>query len=314
MTITFRAVVVDRVKIAQDIVHLRFARVDGHPFPTPMPGAHIDVHLDGGTVRQYSLCGTVDDGEFQIAVLRKLNGRGGSRQVHEQLQKGTELTIGLWRNNFRLVEAGRYLFIAGGIGITPLLSMIDAANAADVPWTLHYAGRSFDSMAFAKELAARYGNRVHCYPGDEQYRMDISALLRQPEPDTLIYCCGPDSMLSQVSEHAAHWPATAVRTEYFVNAALSRSPDEQPIEVVLAASGKTVEVPGGISILDAALDAGVDWPWSCKEGMCGTCEATVIDGEPMHLDTLLTEQEREAGDIMMICVSRAKSSRLVLDV
>ncbi|MER6340665.1 PDR/VanB family oxidoreductase [Streptomyces tendae] len=282
--------------------------------PAWEPGAHVDVVLGPGLERQYSLCGDPADGaEWRIAVLRERDGRGGSAYVHGELRAGDEVRVRGPRNNFRLEPAPRYRFVAGGIGITPLLPMLAAAEEAGAEWTLLYGGRSRARMAFTQELA-RYGDRVTIVPEDESGLLDLASVLDDLSPDTLVYCCGPGPLMDAVE---ARCPAGSLRVERFrpkETAAGAPSEGEAEFEVVLARSGRTVVVAPGVSVLDAVRGAGVEVLWSCTEGTCGTCETEVVEGDPDHRDSVLTEEERAAGETMLICVSRCRGRRLVLDL
>ena len=306
------AVVVDRVEpLAEGVRGLTLRAADGGELPAWQPGAHVDLRLAPDLVRQYSLCGDpADRHRWQVAVLREPDGRGGSRHVHERLSPGTRLDADGPRNHFELVASPAYLFIAGGIGITPILPMIAAAEAAGARWRLLYGGRRRTSMAFLDGLAG-YGDRVSVRPQDTGGLLDLSPLDR-PQPGTLVYCCGPEPLLAAVEARCAGWPAGALRVERFTAPALSGP--EHDFDVLLAGSGRTVRVLAGVSILKAVEEAGVPVLSSCQEGTCGTCETGVLDGEPDHRDAVLTDAERAVGDVMMICVSRCRGERLTLDL
>jgi ferredoxin-NADP reductase len=306
---THALVLTRKETVAEGVVLLTLSPADGAPVPSWTPGAHIDVATAPGLVRQYSLCGDpADRSALQVAVLREPGGRGGSRAVHDDLAVGDTVPVDGPRNRFPLVPAGRYLFIAGGIGVTPILPMVAEAEARDAKWRLVYGGRTRASMAFHAELSRRYGSRVTVCPQDETGPLDLGALLGVPEPETRVYCCGPEALLAAVEERCAAWPPGALHVERF--AAAGTGP-RASFEVELALSGRTLVVPPDRSILQTVEEAGIPVLSSCREGTCGTCETGVLDGEPDHRDTLLTEDERAA---MMICVSRARSARLVLEL
>lgn len=306
---------------AELVVHRRESAADGvlaltlhHPLGEPLPawepGAHIDVVLGPGLERQYSLCGDPADlGAWRIAVLREPAGRGGSAHVHEQLGQGDKVRVRGPRNHFALKSAPRYRFIAGGIGITPILPMLAEAESRGAEWTLLYGGRTRNSIAFTEELG-RYGDRVTVAPQDETGLLDLASVLDDVPEGTLVYCCGPGPLLDAVE---ARCPAGVLHLERF-------TPKEQEagenteFEVELAQSGRTVTVPVDVSVLDAVRGAGVEVLFSCTEGTCGTCETDVLDGDPDHRDSVLTAEEQEAGETMMICVSRCRGKRLVLDL
>ncbi len=301
---------------AEGVISLSLRPLDGELLPAWAPGAHLDLHLPGGLVRQYSLCGDpADRSAWRVAVLREQAGRGGSAIVHDQLRPGTVLDVVGPRNNFELREAESHLFIAGGIGITPLLAMVAEVEASRRPWQLLYGGRTRAGMAFLGELA-RYGDHVLVHPQDEYGLLDLDAVLGEPTAGRHVYCCGPEPLLSAVEDRCRNWAPGSLQVERF--AAKPQAPHdptaEQAFEAVFEQSGVTVTVAPGQSILQAAEAAGLDLPNSCREGICGTCEAAVLEGRPDHRDSLLTEDERAADDTMMICVGRAFGDRIVLDV
>lgn len=288
---------------------------DGAELPAWEPGAHLDLRLPGGLSRQYSLSGDpADRTRYRLGVLRAEAGRGGSAYVHDTLRPGDRVDAAAPRNHFRLEAAPAYVFVAGGIGITPILPMLAAATAAGAGWTLLYGGRTSASMAFTRELAA-YGDRVTLWPEDRHGLLDLDGPLGTPRPDTLVYACGPEPLLAAVEDRMAGWPPGALHLERFSAPVVERDPgQEHAVEVVLAESGRTVLVPPEQSVLDVLLDAGVEVLHDCREGICGSCEVKVIEGEVDHRDHVLTEPERAAGGCMMVCVSRACGSRLVLGV
>ncbi|MFJ6153381.1 PDR/VanB family oxidoreductase [Micromonospora profundi] len=306
-------VVASRDQAAAEVVEIGLCRPGGGDLPEWAPGAHVDLELDIGLVRQYSLCGDpADRTALRIAVQREPAGRGGSRLAHERLTVGARVPVRGPRNNFPLVAARRYLFVAGGVGITPIRPMIAAADAAGADWKLVYGGRSRATMAFAAALRERYGDRVSLHPQDECGLLDLAGLLGRPNCG-LVYCCGPESLIRAVEEHCRGWPPGCLHVERFTPLGVTGG-EETAIEVELALSGRTVTVPPGTPILQAVEEAGVQVLSSCREGTCGTCETPVLAGTPEHRDSLLTEQERAAGDTMMICVSRARTPRLVLEL
>jgi ferredoxin-NADP reductase len=304
------AVVERRDDAAEDVVVLTLTG----ELPGWTPGAHVDLLLPDGSARQYSLCGDPDDhGRWRLGVLREPGGRGGSAHVHDALHPGTPVRVRGPRNHFPLAPSARYLFVAGGIGITPILPMLTAAEAAGAEWELVYGGRRRTSMAFLDELAT-YGDRVTVAPQDETGLLDLDALLGAPRADTLVYCCGPEPLLAAVEQRCAGWPAGALRVERFTAKPIGEPALGGSFQVVLARSGLTLEVPPDRSILDVVEEAGVGVLSSCSEGTCGTCETPVLDGEPDHRDSVLTDSEHAAGDCVMICVSRSCRPRLVLDL
>ena len=300
---------------AAGVMSVTLAGPGGEQLPPWEPGAHLELDL-GKWVRQYSLCGDPDDrGTYRVAVLYEPDGRGGSAYVHEELRPGGTVRVRGPRNRFPLADAERYLFLAGGIGITPLLPMIARVAAGDVPWRLVYGGRSRDTMAFLPDLA-RYADAVTVVPEDSDGRPDLDALLGTPEPGTAVYCCGPEGLLSAVERRCEAWPDGSLHVERF--AAAPRDPaldgEDTAFEVECAQSGVTVDVSAEETVMDALERSGVQVPNACREGICGSCETPVLAGVPDHRDGLLTDEEQAAGTSMMPCVSRCLSARLVLDL
>jgi len=303
-----------RREVADGIVELTLADPTGAELPSWTAGAHVDLVLDSSLTRQYSLCGSATDvSSWKVGVLRDPNSRGGSAHVHEKLVEGATVRVRGPRNHFPLVASPRYQFVAGGIGITPILAMIEAADARGAEWNLTYVGRSRTSMAF---LDALEGNdRVTVWPRDEKGRLDLATVLGTPQPDTLVYCCGPSGLMDAVEDVCSAWPDESVHLERFAAKAVEVPEDAlDSFEVECSRSGVTVMVPEGMSIFDAVEKAGVDVLGSCMEGICGTCEADVLEGTPDHRDSVLSKAERQRGDTIMTCVSRSLSKKLVLDV
>ncbi|GGZ51312.1 putative oxidoreductase [Streptomyces inusitatus] len=298
---------------ATGVVSVVFTAPDGVELPPWRPGAHIELALPTGIRRQYSLCGDPRDRyRYRIGVLRERTSRGGSEYVHAFLRPGQRVRLRGPLDNFGFEPAKAYLFIAGGIGITPILPMVGQAAAWGVPWRLAYGGRTAASMAFLDELRA-HPDRVSLHPGDRTGRIPLDTWLDRPRPGTVVYACGPESLLTAVESRAAHWGPGAVRLERFRPSAGPARPDTE-VTVVCARSNRTVTVPAGRSILGALEDEGLPVTGSCREGVCGTCETRVLEGEPDHRDDILTAEQRTAGDRMYLCVSRARSQRLVLNV
>ncbi|WP_329153239.1 PDR/VanB family oxidoreductase [Streptomyces sp. NBC_01456] len=298
--------VVDRIDpITEDTVALLLRGTSG-PLAPWEPGAHIDLALPNWLTRQYSLCGDPADREsYRVAVRHERLSRGGSEYVHRFLRRGRTLEVSLPRNHFPLVPAPAYLFLAGGIGITAVLPMLRAAAGAGVPASLVYVGRTAATMPFADELRDAYGERVRIVATREQGRPDLAALAAGPAPGTLVYCCGPASMLAAAK---AAFPAERLRAERFRPAPRTFGPDTE-FEAMCARSARTVQVTADETLLDALAHAGHPLPSGCREGVCGSCELTVLDGEPEHRDDIGAREGR-----MYACVSRALSPRLVLDL
>jgi len=300
---------------AEGVVVLELRDPSGADLPAWSPGAHVDLELPGGLTRQYSLCGDpADRTTWRIAVLREPEGRGGSELVHEKLHDGELIDVRGPRNHFELVPSPRYVFVAGGIGITPILAMITAAERTGADWELHYGGRSRRSMAFLESLEEVTGDKATLHPQDEVGLIDLGRILGDPRPDTLVYCCGPEPLLNAVEQRCSAWPNGTLHMERFAPKDVGAPVLTGAFEVELATSGLTLMVPPEKSILDVVEDSGVAVLASCQEGTCGTCETAVLDGQVDHRDSVLTPDEQAANDIMFICVSRAACPRLVLDL
>lgn len=309
-----RPVVVERVTpVADGIVRLRLASPDGKPLPRWTPGAHIDVECGSPDLsRQYSLCGDPDEaGVLEIAVLHEPEGRGGSAWVHAHVKPGDRLRIRGPRNHFRLDESlKKAIFIAGGIGITPVSAMARRAKALGMDYELHYSGRSRASMAFVDELVALHGERLHLHAASEGRRNDLQALLAQPVPGAQVYACGPLRMLEALEDACAAWPEGALRVEHFESTLATLDPSkEHAFEVELKDSGLVLTVPPDQTLLSALRAANVDVQSDCEEGLCGSCEVRVLSGKVDHRDVVLTRMEREANTKMMACCSRACSAQ-----
>ncbi|WP_394619750.1 PDR/VanB family oxidoreductase [Lentzea sp. JNUCC 0626] len=292
-----------RTTVATGVVALSLK--SGDDLPPWRPGAHVDVTLPNGLTRQYSLCGDpADRSTWRIAVLLEESSRGGSAWIHAQAFEGDALTVSAPRNLFELEPAERYVFIAGGVGITPILPMIAEAERSGIPWTLWYSGKSGKSMAFTDELE-RYGDHVRLVPGG---RVPVDEVLATPAPGTAVYCCGPESMVEAVENACRTWEPGTLHVERFTAA----TPQDGSFDVHLTQSGVDIRVEEGVSVLDALLEAGVEADYSCTQGFCGTCETRVLEGVPEHLDDYLDHSA--PTDTMMICVSRSRCARLVLDL
>ena len=311
-----QALVVERAEIADGVVALRLEPLAGGELPAWEPGAHIDLVMGEGEelVRQYSLCGDpADRTSYRVAVLREEQGTGGSRHVHDHLRVAARVRIRGPRNHFELAEAERYRFIAGGIGITPIRSMIRAVEAAGKDWELDYCGRSASAMALRDELVG-YGGRVRFWASDRSGRIDLPSVLGTPEPGTLVYTCGPERLTDEIEALCGeHWPEDSLRIERFTPLDFSDAED-RAFGIRLGADGPVLPVGSDQSALEVLEAAGVPVVSSCREGTCGTCEVPVLDGEVEHRDAILTSAEKQRNDCMMVCVSRACSRTLTLDV
>jgi len=301
---------------ARDVVRLELVDAQGGELPVFGPGAHLNVHLPNGLVRQYSLANdSRERHRYVIGVGRAAPGRGGSDCVHTALRPGMALRCGVPVNHFALVpDAARYLFIAGGIGITPVLSMVRWCEAMGKPWRLVYAARNRSRLAFYEELAP-HGDKVrwHC---DDEAGGPLSAerLVGEASADTHIYCCGPAPLMEAVRDAPGAVPASARHFEWF-SAPAQDAPAavEQGFWIELRQSQRRFHVPPDRSILEVLEDNGISTPFSCREGLCGTCETAVCEGEPEHRDYVYPESERPALRLL-ICVSRSRTPELVLDL
>ncbi|MFE7602684.1 PDR/VanB family oxidoreductase [Streptomyces sp. NPDC057494] len=304
-TVPRKVTVTGRATPAEGVVELR---LEGDGLPAWQPGAHVDLVLPSGLVRQYSLCGDpADPSSYTVATRLIEDGRGGSREVHEQLHEGAEIEIRGPRNRFPLVGSRAYVFVAGGIGITPVLPMLRAAEAAGADWRLVYCGRSRATMPYLEEIGRiGGGDRVTVVAEDESGFPELEFLGRLPV-ETAVYCCGPDGLMDAVA--AAMPEGRAPRLERFSAAAPAGGTS---FEVELRRSGRTVTVAADQSVLSAVREELPGIMYSCQQGFCGTCQQRVLEGEIDHRDELLTDDERDGS--MLICVSRCAGKRLVLDL
>ena len=313
-----QVLIAERTDEAKDVVRLVLRRPNGEGLPTFTPGAHIDLFLPNGLTRQYSLINhCAESDRYEIAVSKAAAGRGGSSCVHGTLSVGYAIEISEPRNNFSLQPGhDTFHFIAGGIGITPILSMIRYCESRHWNWRLLYLARSRECAAFRDELAAFGADRVRFHFDDEAERLfDFADRSFIVEPGVPIYCCGPAPVMKAVEDFSSRHPDNPAYFEWFTPPAVVETTERASgFEVKLNRSGKLLHVPESKSILEVLEEHGYDLPCSCREGMCRTCETTVIEGVPDHRDYVLSGVEREAGRTMMICVSRAKSAMLVLDV
>mgnify|MGYP000131943984 CR=1 FL=1 len=298
---------------AEGVLSFELEALGGARLPDFTPGAHIDVCLPNGLMRQYSLTNASNGRHYIIGVGLDRASRGGSRWLHDHARPGQVLTISAPRNSFPMAEplAGAVLF-AGGIGITPIRAMAGHLAAQGVPWTLHYAARSRVSAAFAADLHTLSGDmRLHL-DDEAGALLDIAAAVAAAPMDAHLYCCGPEPMIAAFLEATKDRVSDHVHIEHF--GAIAPQADDGGLVIELARSGRVVEVRPDQTILEAVMAAGVAVASSCRNGVCGTCETRVLAGEPDHRDLILSEAEKAAGDTMMICCSRAKSPRLTLDL
>jgi len=308
---------VARAEPAAEAIRLfELAASDGAPLPPFTAGAHVQVRTPSGLTRKYSLANDpAETHRYVIAVQREVGGRGGSADLVDHVKAGDLIEVSAPDNAFALDEqAPGFLFIAGGIGVTPILSMLHRCAALGKPFRLVYCTRSPERAAFRDELAqAPFAGRVtlHHDGGDPARAFDLWTLLEKPSRD-YVYCCGPRPMLEAVRDMTGHWSKSAIHFESFVDAGSMAQPKDHTFTVVLARSGDRVEVPAGVSILDAMRAKGHDAPSSCEAGTCGTCRTRLLSGEADHRDFVLMDDEQ--GDYIMPCVSRARSPELVLDL
>lgn len=313
---TVELLVLRRVDAAAGVVLLDLGKPDGSPLPSWAPGAHIDVVLPGDLgERQYSLCGDpATPAVWRIGVLHEPAGRGGSVWLHDRAP-GDAVRVRGPRNHFAFTAfPGReYLFVAGGIGITPISAMVAAAARADVPWRLVYLGRARGGMAFLDEIEAAHPDRVTVYAADEGVRADVADLLAA-SPDAVVYACGPTRLLDAVEAAGEARRSGSVHLERFQAKQVGEPVWDEPFEVELLLSGITVTVPPEKSILDVVEEHDVLALSSCRVGTCGTCETPIIDGEIDHRDSVLSPEEQDDNFAMMICVSRAACPRITLEL
>jgi ferredoxin-NADP reductase len=301
---------------ADGVVALTLSAPAGVELPPWEPGAHIELRLPSGLLRQYSLCGDPRDRDrYVVAVRLETESRGGSAEIHGTALIGRELVVNAVRNRFPLRPADEYLLIAGGIGVTPLLPMAAALAAQGARWSAVYCGRGAETMPFRDSLVAVGGDRVRIVDTATEARPDVKEAVHRLGPGGVVYCCGPNSLLDSVTE-ACEAAGVDCETEHF--GAAEPDPgagdDDDVVELELRQSGLNVTVDPETTLLQAIRDAGVDIDSDCEEGYCGTCETGVLDGVPDHRDVVLSKTERAAGRTIMPCVSRACGRKLVLDL
>jgi ferredoxin-NADP reductase len=299
---------------ARDINIYEFSRPDHLDLPAVRAGAHVDLYLPNGLVRQYSIA-TPDSTRtrYTLAIKRETISRGGSHYIFDELKAGTLLRISEPVNRFRLDDGAPHsILIAGGIGITPIWAMAQELRANNRSWELHYACRSRPDMAFLDSLKQLANARLYFGDDETSAALDLKSIVSQAPKHAHLYCCGPARMLNAFEDVTSHWPSDQVHLERF--AAKERASLEGGFVVELARSAGEFNVPPNKSILAVLRDAGVDVPYSCEDGVCGACETSVISGIPDHCDSVLSKAEREASKTMMICCSGCRGGRLVLDL
>lgn len=299
------------------VTSVTFADPSGAQLPQWQPGSHLSLHLPNGLIREYSLCSDpLDLTSWTVAVLRTPDSRGGSQLVHDGLPVGSLLKVEGPRNNFALDPAARYVLVAGGIGITPIISMARELQSAGMDWSLLYTGRSRATMAFLPEIMALPRERITIHADDEANGSypDLAAAVGALSSDALVYACGPEPLLKAVA--GAMKDEAQLRIERFKapEKVVVAEQSESAFDVVCNSTGQRIPVGPDVSVLDALNDAGIDVPSSCAEGICGTCETRVISGDVEHRDFLLTQAEQAANKSMFVCVSRCRSAELILDL
>ncbi|WP_191831668.1 PDR/VanB family oxidoreductase [Pseudomonas fluorescens] len=312
-------VVVSRNDEAQDICSYELAAADGSPLPVFSAGAHIDVHLADGLIRQYSLCNHPEERHrYLIGVLKDPASRGGSRSLHEQVHNGAQLRISEPRNLFPLVHgARRSLLFAGGIGITPILCMAERLAHSGADFELHYCARSIERAAFVERLrSAPFAEQVFLHFDQQpQTALDIAKVLADPQADAHLYVCGPGGFMQHVldSARAQGWQERCLHREYFAGAPVDTSNDGS-FAVKVGSTGQVFEVPADQSVVQVLERHGIEIAMSCEQGICGTCLTRVLEGVPEHRDLFLTEEEQALNDHFTPCCSRSKTPLLVLDI
>jgi len=314
-----RVRVATRRQEATDIASFELVAESGGPLPAFAAGAHIDVHVRDGLVRQYSLCNDpAETHRYLIAVLHEPASRGGSKAMHASVQAGDVLTIGEPRNHFPLAAGDRHLLLAGGIGVTPILCMAQRLATTGAAFEMHVCTRSADRTAFRERIAqSSFAAQVrfHHDDGPASQKLDIPGRLARPQAGEHLYVCGPKGFMDAVlsAARASGWPETQLHYEFFAGQAV-QSGGDQPFELELARTGRVVCVREDQTALQALLDAGVEIESSCEQGVCGTCATRVLAGVPDHKDLYFTQEEQAANDQFTPCCSRARTARLVLDL
>lgn len=308
------AIIKEVIQETSNIKRFIIEDLQGNQLPKWSAGAHIDLIIDGFE-RKYSLCGDLNNTQqYEIAVLNDPNSRGGSRHIHQYIQGGMPVKIRGPKNHFQLDEyADSYLLIAAGIGITPIIAMADRLKALNKPYQIHYAGSQLINMSLLWRLNRDHGEHLSTYPKDKNTPLKLNELLSQLDSRQKVYACGPDKLIDELTQMAVKWPENTLHTEYFSSAIKQLDgANEHAFDVTLSDSDITLSVPANKTLLQALHDIGIDVQNDCNEGLCGSCECIVNEGEIDHRDKVLTQQERQQGDRMMPCCSRAKGQHLTL--
>lgn len=317
MSTTIQVLVTQKNQLADSIVGLSLVALDRTPLPAFSAGAHIDVHMPDGLVRQYSLCNApTDDSRYCIGVLKDVNSRGGSTYVHDNVKAGDMLQIGLPRNSFQLLAAQHVILVAGGIGITPLLSMAKHLAATGASFELHAFNRSMSKTAFLDELRT-FGEKffLHLDDGEYKQKRDLASAFKEVPEGSRVYVCGPTGFISHVKNLAQEsgLPSGNVHVEYFSAEKLVASAEDS-FSVKIASTGVVYRIPADESVVTALSSHGIEIATSCGQGICGTCLTGVLEGECDHRDMYLTDMEKMESKQFLPCCSRAKSPMLVLDL
>jgi vanillate O-demethylase ferredoxin subunit len=302
---------------ACDVMTIELRAPGGGNLPPFEPGAHLDLHLPNGLLRQYSLTNDWRERDrYVIGVGRAEKSRGGSNYVHSHIRAGMQLKVSAPRNNFPLdPDAERFLFIVGGIGVTPIMAMIRWCVALSKPWRLIYAARSRQRAAFYEQICSLAQSCAQFHFDDEAGQvLDAAQAMSSWSPGERIYCCGPTPLMEAVKSLSEQLPPDTVRFEWFAVPESDEPQESDGFTVRLERSGKEFQVPADKSILEVLEENGFELPFSCREGLCGTCVTNVLAGEPDHRDYVLSDEERESGKMMTICCSRSKSESLTLDL
>jgi ferredoxin-NADP reductase len=308
-------VIAKREVAANNVISLELAAVGGEELPAYEAGAHIDVFVKSGLIRQYSLTGDASDrSKYRLGILLDDQSRGGSSTIHETFKEGESIRIGRPRNNFPIQPAAHTLLFAGGIGVTPMLNMAYALEASGASWELHYCGRTLERLAFKSELE-RFGDKVHVHisSGAQEQKLDVNAVMQNPTDDRHLYVCGPNGFMDYIVEAAQSngWNADCTHLERF---GAEVDTDGEPFTVIAQKSGKQFEVLPGETITEKLADIGIEVNVSCQSGVCGTCLTNVVDGVPDHRDFVQTDVEKASNRQITVCCSRSKSKTLVLDI
>ena len=317
ITVTINAI----TKEADEILSFEFVKADGSDLPPFTAGAHIYVHISDGLSRQYSLCNDPSETHrYVVAVLREKSGRGGSRAMHETLKEGQQIKVSTPANHFELAGRGAnfHLLLAGGIGVTPMMAMIEELERKEKPYLMHYCTRAPEVTAFLKRLQPRIKAGkviIHHDNGDPSKGLDLTETLANHEIGMHLYACGPGSFMDAINSSVGAWPPHAVHQEYFSAREMTEEEkawDAKPFKIKLSSSDELIDVPANRSITEVLREHGVSVQTDCEEGYCGTCLTHYVEGDPVHRDTVLDDSDRE--DYVMICCARARSKVLVLDL